>query len=241
MINKKYIFEKLNAEIKNPIGVYALMGNLKAESNFNPKNLQNSYEKKLGYNDETYTKAVDSGKHNFVRDSAGYGLAQWTYWSRKDALLRYAKSLGKSIGDLDMQLAYLLKELRGYRTVWTAVTTGTSLKEISDIVMCQFERPADQSANAKSKRASYGEAIKAELEGIVEDSDSKHTEVNNDCDMPTNSLVAPQEPAVKKTNKEIAQEVIKGLWGNGNERKIRLKEAGYNYATVQRLVNQMLK
>lgn len=216
MENKKYIFEKLNNEIKNPIGVYALMGNLKAESNFNPKNLQNSYEKKFGYTDDTYTKAVDSGKHNFVRDSAGYGLAQWTYWSRKDGLLKYAKCCGKSIGDLDMQLDYLLKELRGYKTVWSSITTGTSLKNISDIIMCQFERPADQSEKAKKLRASYGELIKKELE---------NTMPNND----------------KKSNKEIATEVIKGLWGNGNERKTKLKEAGYHYPTIQKLVNQMLK
>lgn len=222
MSNVKYIFEKLNAEIKNPVGVYALMGNLKAESNFKPKNLQNSYEKKLGFNDDTYTSAVDSGKYTkFVRDCAGYGLAQWTYWSRKDALLRYAKACGKSIGDLDMQLAYLVKELRGYRTVWTAVTTGTSLKEISDIVMCQFERPADQSDNAKKRRASYGEEIKSEIEGL--------------------SVSEEKSSEVKKTNKELAVEVIRGLWGNGQERKDRLRAAGYNPSAVQRLVNQMLK
>lgn len=52
------------------------MGNLFAESGLNPKNLQNSYEKKLGYNDVTYTQAVDDGTYNnFVKDSAGYGLA----------------------------------------------------------------------------------------------------------------------------------------------------------------------
>ena len=38
--------------------------------------LQNNYEKKLGFNDDTYTKAVDNGSYNnFIKDSAGYGLA----------------------------------------------------------------------------------------------------------------------------------------------------------------------
>lgn len=65
-------------------GVAGLMGNLYAESALNPTNLQNSYEKKLGYTDAEYTFAVDNGLYNnFVKDSAGYGLAQWTYWSRK--------------------------------------------------------------------------------------------------------------------------------------------------------------
>lgn len=38
-------------DIKNPYGVAGLMGNLYAESALSPINLQNSYEKKLGYTD----------------------------------------------------------------------------------------------------------------------------------------------------------------------------------------------
>lgn len=86
------------------------MGNLYAESGLNPQNLQNTYEKKLGYTDAVYTAAVDSGKYqNFVHDSAGYGLAQWTYWSRKQNMLNFARAAGKSIGDLEMQLDFCLR------------------------------------------------------------------------------------------------------------------------------------
>jgi LysM repeat protein len=44
----------------------------------------------------------------------------------------------------------------------------------------------------------------------------------------------------KKTNNEIAREVTEGLWGNGQDRKDRLTKAGYDYETVQALVNQMI-
>ncbi len=44
----------------------------------------------------------------------------------------------------------------------------------------------------------------------------------------------------KKTVDELAREVIKGLWGNGGERKKRLEEAGYSYVEVQNRVNQIL-
>lgn len=47
-------------------------------------------------------------------------------------------------------------------------------------------------------------------------------------------------PAPKKTNEQIAKEVINGDWGNGAERKKKLTEAGYDYAAVQKLVNKML-
>jgi flagellum-specific peptidoglycan hydrolase FlgJ len=40
---------------------------------------------------------------------------------------------------------------------------------------------------------------------------------------------------------EVAKEVIAGKWGNGDARKKRLTDAGYDYATVQKRVNEMLK
>lgn len=45
----------------------------------------------------------------------------------------------------------------------------------------------------------------------------------------------------KKSNETIANEVIKGLWGNGADRKAKLQAAGYDYNTIQNLVNKMLK
>ena len=45
-------------------------------------------KKKLKMTDTEYTSAVDDGRYkNFVKDGAGYGLAQWTFWSRKQNLL----------------------------------------------------------------------------------------------------------------------------------------------------------
>lgn len=45
----------------------------------------------------------------------------------------------------------------------------------------------------------------------------------------------------RKSNEEIAKEVINGEWGTGEERARRLEEAGYNYRDVQELVNSMVK
>ena len=47
-------------------------------------------------------------------------------------------------------------------------------------------------------------------------------------------------PTPKKSNEELANEVINGNWGNGDERKRRLAEAGYDYSAVQSIVNQKL-
>ena len=47
-------------------------------------------------------------------------------------------------------------------------------------------------------------------------------------------------PKPSKSVDELAKEVIRGNWGNGQERKDRLTAAGYNYSTVQARVNEML-
>ena len=126
-----------------PEGAAGLMGNLHHESGLRANNLQNSYEQSLGMDDATYTAAVDSGIYgNFVHDTAGYGLAQWTFWSRKEALLKYIRARGASIGDALAQLDFLLVELTGsYRPIWDVLTMTKSVRDASNIVLLQFERP----------------------------------------------------------------------------------------------------
>lgn len=157
--NEERIWNYLKAKGLNDYGVAGCMGNLFAESALKPNNLQNTYEKKLGYTDDEYVAAVDSGKYtNFVRDSAGFGLAQWTYWSRKQNLLNFAKSKNKSIGDLEMQLDFLWKELsEGYKSVLSTLKTATSVLAASNEMLFKFERPANQSENVQKKRAEYGQ------------------------------------------------------------------------------------
>lgn len=50
----------------------------------------------------------------------------------------------------------------------------------------------------------------------------------------------PEPTPSKKSNEEIANEVINGLWGNGEDRKDRLTQAGYNYYDIQNIVNSKL-
>lgn len=48
------------------------------------------------------------------------------------------------------------------------------------------------------------------------------------------------QPTPTKSVEEIAKEVLSAQWGNGDERKKRLTEAGYDYAAVQEAVNALL-
>lgn len=171
MANDKTIWEFLKSQGLNDYGAAGLMGNLYAESGLSPTNLQNTYNNKFGMTDDEYTAAVDAGRYgNFVHDSAGYGLAQWTFWSRKQGLYDYAKSTGRSIGDLTMQLEFLFQELSsGYKSVLSILKSATSVLQASNAVLLQFERPADQSVSVQNKRASYGQNYYNQFAGAAQE------------------------------------------------------------------------
>lgn len=162
------IWNYLLNNIGNKFGTAGLMGNLYAESGLQPNNMENAYEKKLGYNDSSYTNAVDNGTYtNFVHDACGYGLAQWTYHTRKQNLLNYAKAHNKSIGDIDMQLAFLIQELNvNYPGVMNTLKNATSIREASDKVLKHFENPADQSDKVKEQRTTFGNNFYNKFNGI---------------------------------------------------------------------------
>ena len=153
----KKIWDYLYSKINNPYGVAGLMGNLYAESALCSNNLENAKEKKLGYNDSNYTESIDNGVYkNFVKDSAGYGLAQWTYWSRKQGLLKKAQQKKASIGDYNIQLEYLMDELqKDYKSVLNVLKTAKTIEEASNKVLFDFEAPRDQSPQVQAIRAEY--------------------------------------------------------------------------------------
>ncbi len=158
-MTEKQIWDKLKSFGLNDFAAAGIMGNLFAESGLKADNLQNSGNKKLNLMDVQYTAAVDSGVYqNFAHDGMGYGLAQWTYWSRKQGLFNYAKAAGTSIGDSGMQLDYLWSEIQGYRSVISELNDAESVREASDAILIGYEKPADQSEAVQKKRALYGQA-----------------------------------------------------------------------------------
>ena len=107
-MNAQEIYNILRAGGLSRAGALGMLGNLMAESSLIPNIVQRGL---TTLSDEEYTRLVDEGKRNF-EDNIGYGLAQFTYYSRKRALLEYARSYGVSVGDGYMQVNFILKELR---------------------------------------------------------------------------------------------------------------------------------
>ena len=159
-IDPKAMWDYFKTTELNDYAIAGIMGNLFAESSLRPCNLQQTYEKSLGMTDAEYTAAVDSGVYtNFIKDSAGYGLAQWTFWSLKEQMYNYFKEKGKSISDGPTQMEFLVYQLKtSYKAVWQELLAAKSVREASDCMLLKFERPADQSEAVQVKRAGYGQA-----------------------------------------------------------------------------------
>ena len=188
--NAEKIWNYLTAQGLTKNGVAGLMGNLRAESGLNPRNLQNSFEKSLGMTDDTYTVAVDNGMYkNFVKDSAGYGLAQWTFWTRKQNLLAVAQKRAVSIGDLEMQLDFLMVELSsGYKAVLAVLMDGTkTLRDCSNAVLLQFEKPKNQSLSVQDLRASYAQEYLTRFTGSTTASTTPSTNAGNASNTASNT------------------------------------------------------
>ena len=63
----------------------------------------------------------------------------------------------------------------------------------------------------------------------------------NEVQSKVNALLnGSSKPSNKKSIDEIAKEVIRGDWGNGQDRKNRLTAAGYDYNAIQKRVNELL-
>ena len=67
------------------------------------------------------------------------------------------------------------------------------------------------------------------------------TYVDNVMNIVTSYNLTSYDTKISKSLEEIAKEVVAGKWGNGEERKTALTKAGYDYNTIQSLVNSLLK
>lgn len=156
-----YIYNILRKAGITHAGAIGTIGNLQGEtSDLNPMRCQTSYLNMFGLTDAEYTNRADNGKviYNgkyFENDSAGYGIVQWTYYMRKRNLLNYAKSLGKSVGDLDVQIAFMLKEMQeDYTSVWRILSTTNSYSDAVEACVTKYEKPGNQ-PKAITTRCAY--------------------------------------------------------------------------------------
>lgn len=227
--DEEKIWNRLKDAGMNDCGAAGLMGNIYAESGLRPNNLQNSYNKKFNITDEEYTALVDGNNYpDFVNDKAGYGLAQWTYWSRKQGLLSFVKARGCSIADLEAQLDYLMKELsEGYKSVLTTLRTARSVTEASNAVLMQFEKPKDQGEAVQKKRAEYSQTFYELMAGKSTGSTSTSIKASTNSSLATATILSPNNSG--KRSEKISKITIHHMAGN-----LTVEQCGETFAQPSR-------
>lgn len=174
-----YIWNTLVQAIGNEKGVAGLMGNLYAESGCTPYACQpdRPYSTCMTYIGKVDRHEINEGGFVYHGCSStggvagpkgGFGLAQWTWPSRKKQLYDWWLSEGGSIGGLGMQVRYLLWELQhDYPDVWNALVNAQTVKQASDYVLHNFEKPEDQSSTVEDTREGYSNDIYNQYAGTT--------------------------------------------------------------------------
>lgn len=187
-MNRDKIYNYLTKKGLNKASVCGILSNIWYESNYIP---------------------------NAIGDNGtSYGLCQW-HLTRRDELYKYANKRGLKASDVEVQLDFMLEELKSsYYVVYTLIfnnaNTINDAYNVADTFCKYYEIPADK-INKARERGSYARNL--------------YTQYSNEINLN------------KYTNKELALMVIEGKFGNGDERKRRL---GNRYNSVQKIVNETL-
>ena len=158
------IYNQLRASGLTEAGALALLGNWDCESNCESVRVQGDFSPYRTVSKQ-YVEDITTGKINrdsFKNDSKGFGLAQWTYFTRKAALYDYWKAKGGSIGDEALQVDFALLELRSdYSGLLNNLKTSNDLYECTKDVCWKFENPAVKNVDARFQSANR---IKAQID-----------------------------------------------------------------------------
>ena len=139
------IYNRLRANELTEAGALALLGNWDCESNCESVRVQGDFSPYRTVSKQ-YVADVDSGRISrelFQKYAKGFGLAQWTYFTRKAALYDYARMKKASVGDEAMQVDFALLELRtDFSGLYQELKNSNDLYQCTNDVCYRYENPA---------------------------------------------------------------------------------------------------
>lgn len=137
-------------------GALGMLGNLECESGCEPYRVQGDYQASRAIS-KAYVNAIENGtsdRYRFSNDQKGFGLAQWTYYSRKDMLWEVWKHSGKRIDDVGLQVDFAMRELQGgYSGLLSFLKTTEAIWDATDRICREYERPAVNNVQARYEAA----------------------------------------------------------------------------------------
>ncbi len=151
----------------------------------------------------------------------------------------YKKSDGYNFGAYKFQ-GFILPPVQIKSVTSTAASTPATAFKVGDVVNFTGTTHYTSSTGTRGTACKPG---KAKITRIANGAAHQIHLVNDGSGSTVYGWVNTEDVQyiAKKTVDEIAQEVIRGDWGNGDVRKKRLIEAGYNYSEVQARVDKLMK
>ena len=118
------------------------------------------------------------------------------------------------------------------------LATGQGIQR-GDVLLNRINHTAMSIGNGQIVQASINEKGTV-TGGKPGDQTGKEFYIRSYYNYPWDYVLRFSEPNTKKSEQEIAKEVIQGKWGNGDDRINRLRAAGYNPDIIQKIVNSIL-
>ena len=155
-MSKQEIYNALRKGGLTEIAALAMMGNWMCESGLEPNRLQGDFSPYRTLSKD-YVRRIEDftlSRDSFSHDSKGFGLAQWTYWSRKEALWVMWHSSGVSIASPELQVKFALYELKtDYSSLYDYLMVANDLYTATSRICKEFERPAVNNVDARFSAA----------------------------------------------------------------------------------------
>ena len=152
------IFEQLRKAGCTVTGALALMGNWQCESGLEACRVQGDFQSDR-LKSKNYASRIDNAlvsDEEWIADGLGWGLAQWTYFSRKSSLLRFCRKRSISVANETAQVDFAISELQSsFSTVWSALTKAKEedLYSTVELVCRRYEAPAFNNIQARVNAA----------------------------------------------------------------------------------------
>lgn len=156
------IFNLLRQAGMTEAGALGMLGNFQAESCCEPGRLEGDNDRYRTVS-RNYVSRITSGsmsKAEFCK-GIGFGLAQWTYPTRKAMLWDTWKASGKSIDDVSFQTAFAISELEiDFPELWQFLRTSDDVYQCTKRICYDFENPAIKNVDTRFRDA---QELKAQL------------------------------------------------------------------------------
>lgn len=156
MAEYQKIYNLLRGAGLSEAGALGLIGNWDCESNCEPNRVQGDFSSFRSVS-KAYVNSLNNGsltRDRFMNDQKGFGLAQWTYFSRKAELYDTWKATGLPIDSVELQVSFALKELKRDNAGLLKMLCSTyDIYDACSRVCKEFEKPAVNNIDARFQSA----------------------------------------------------------------------------------------